>query len=377
MEPKVVRVDVRRDEIDYGHPEVAEALRAVTGGRLARLPLAPARLELELTGVPTAVVNAIRRTLLDEMPGRRLTFDNDGFEVTETTDPFMSDRDFVRGRIQGIRLTPQIPENAVRDLKFALDVKNETASPITIYSGDLLQTNGTVPFPLFNPTYEIAFLQQGRTLQIRDIRIEEGTGRQNALFSPVVRAAARPLDVPEVDTRRGEDKSHTENLEILDSSGFTQSSLEADPRHHLLTAWVPAVPAKAAVTVALLLDACSTIVNRLRYVLRVLSEKEEQHGANSYYLQTPVTAGTQGQLVVGEETDTIGNLLKKCIYIDTPEIAFVNYQCIPHEKVMRLTVVHDVADPDDVRKIIVAAAKEAIRVFEAIQQQIQKGGMSG
>jgi hypothetical protein len=84
MVVEVVRVGIERDELTA---EKIPALRDLF--RLERLPLAESRVEIEIRGVPTAVVNALRRVVTDEMPGFALQVPADGFDASETSEAFM------------------------------------------------------------------------------------------------------------------------------------------------------------------------------------------------------------------------------------------------------------------------------------------------
>ena len=120
----VRNVRVVRHEVDRGHADVAEALATLFAqngrGGSPRLPLAPTRLEFELGGAATAVANALRRVLAQELVGHCLTFDRDGLvganEPGGTTDPFMQDADYLRTRLRMVPLAPGIPEEVVRTL---------------------------------------------------------------------------------------------------------------------------------------------------------------------------------------------------------------------------------------------------------------------
>lgn len=377
---QVRRVKITREDIDYEHEtagaEIAAALAEVMPGAKA-LPLAKERIEVELVGVPFAVSNALRRTLAGELRGCCLTFDRS----LATTDPFMADEDFVRTRLRMIPLRPLVSEALVKELRFALVAENRTENVMAVYSGDLLVVEGVLAEPLFNPTHEIAFLQPGRALRIGDIRLAEGFGNQDAAFAVCVRTSACPRDLQEVPR----EETHGENGAFAEQSGFVQSSLVANPRHHRVTACLPAVPAGGGAAATVLLDACGVIMKRLRYIQGVLEGARTRaaalsgqgagasthRAANAYFLVTPVGPFTKGVLGVRNETDTIGNLLARSVYELMPDIAYAAYTCVPHEKMMKLTVCHAVSEPGEVEPIVTRAVKHAYGIFSKIQQGIR------
>lgn len=411
---RVRRVEIVRKEIDYGHKtagaEIVAAMAAIRGADF-RLPLAPEHVSVEIEGVPAAVPNALRRVLKDEALGSCLTFDVDSFGREETTDPFMADEDFVLTRIRMIPLSPQVSHSTMKALRFGLYAVNDTKETMLVYSGDLEITQGKLSEPLFNPTHEIAFLQPGCSLRIDDIYISEGYGRADAAYTVMCRAVSRPLDLEEhpptkyvpgtaiesLDTlinksRKGEDVAQPppEKISYPDSvdlcSGFVESSFVANPRRHLVSAILPAAPAGGKSSAAILLRACGVILERLRYVQSVLDEARgaalRQTGpatthreANAYFYTAPdASSGTpriKGVLGVSNETDTIGNLLARAIYETKPDIGYVGYTCIDHEREMVLTVVHAVSDPGEIEQIVTTAIKHSHDVFSKIQQAIR------
>ena len=389
---QVLQVKVTQEEIDYNHSsagtDIREALKAITKGNTStgrqtrsadgfRLPLINEIVAIELSGIPVAVVNAIRRAVKDEIRGRCLTFDHEGFDRNTSTDPFMEDN-YIRTRIQMIRLRPQIPEALVKNLRFALDAVNNTDRTISIYSGDLVVTAGNLTEPIFNPTYEIAFLQPGRTLRITDIRIIEGFGYQDAAFMVGVRATSIPLDLEEVPR----EETHNSSGKAVEQSGFLESSLVSNPRRHMLTVCIPAVPPGGRASITVLIDTCSAIMERLRIIQKVLeatrsraisgvAEGSTHRTANAYFLVTPDGSRMKGVLSIRNETNTIGNLIARSIYELMPDIGFTVHSCISHEKNMKLTVVHEVSESSEIESIITRAVDHSYGIIGQIQRGIK------
>lgn len=378
---EVVRAEAVREEINYGNPDIAEALATLAPTSAAfRLPLAKVRVTVEVKGVPAAAANALRRALAGEHRGRCLTFDRNGFRREETTDPFMADDDFVRTRFRMIPLRPQIPAETVRDLRLALHAANTTDEVLTLYSGDLEVAAGSLPGAIFNPTHELAFLQPGRTLHIENIRIAEGFAHQDAAFASATRAGLKPLDIGE----HPREATHSRGGSAAEQSGFVQSSLVANPRHHRVTCYIPAAPENPAAALSVVVDACAGVMERLRYIQGVLDAALARsaaaqsrvglthRGSNAYFLVTPGPDRTKGVLVVKNETATVGNLLARSVYELMPDVAFAAYTCAPHEKTMRLTVEHTVPDPADVGGIVLRAVKHAYAIFATIQRGVRE-----
>lgn len=375
---EVLAVATEREEIDLAHPtagaEVAAALREVCGGRAGadpRPPLARERLTIEIRGrsVSTAVANALRRVLAGELRGHCLTFGREDYDPA-STDPFMRDYDFVRDRIRAIPLPPQIDPTVARDLRLELDAENPGPEVMMVMSGDLRLAAGELRAPIMNPTHEVAFIQPGCTLRIRNIRIAEGSAREDAAFSVAVRAALKPLDLEELPR----EATHGPGGAAAEQSGYALSSLKADPRHFRVSCCIPAVPRNSAGARAVAVDACRAVADRLRRVQRALgaaAEKGGLRGTEAWYLVSAGAGGAKGELAVRGETHTIGNLLRRAVYELKPGVASVSYTCIEHEGVMRLTVVDKVADPAEVAALIGRAVAHSLAVFAELERGIR------
>lgn len=404
---QVVRAEVAPVAIDYAHPaagaEIAEAFAALAGGRPFRLPLINERVTIELAGVPSAVANALRRVAKDEIRGRCLTFGPGDFDREATTDPFM-DEDFVRTRVRMIRLRPQIPDDVVQTLRFELDAANRTDHVLVVYSGELRATSPAPPAePLFNPTYEIASLQPGRTLRIRDIRIAEGFGNADAAFTVGVRGVSRPLDLAEIPRAETHGLPPDRDLARLggaadgaadnastrlpgaaaDQSGFVESSLVANPRRHEVAVTFSAVPPGGRASLTVMVDVCGVVMSRLRSIQTVLeaasarvaagtsAEATTHRSANASFVVTSDGPRTKGVLRVRGETDTIGNLLSRAVYELMPDIGYVGYTCVPHENTMQLVVAHPVGDPAEIVQIVAQAVRHSFAIFGKISAGVK------
>lgn len=357
---EVVRVAVAREELTAA---AVPALRELF--RLERLPLAEARVEIELRGVPTAAVNALRRAVTDEMPGHCLQVPADGFDGALTTDPFMLPQ-FCCPRIALLPLRPQIPADVVAALRLELDVANPGASALAVYAGDLTVAAGAMAEPLFNPTFKLGFLQPGKRIVIRGIYISTGFGRDNGAYIVARRAAFRHLDV----AQHAVAETHEAGGAAADWSGYKESCLVASPRHHVLTASIPAAAADLGEVRAVFADACAHIKERLRLASTTVERRPAADGARRAGAQFTVVqlqeGLSEGVLQIPGETHTVGELLRRAVYELSPDIVFVAYTVVSHEN--RLNFV--LRSTEDVAGVLLAAARHCIATFDAIQRGI-------
>lgn len=326
------------------------------------LPLCTADATVELRGVPTAVVNALRRVVIDETTGYALQVADGGFRADRTTELFMLPQ-MVNPRIELMPLWQRAAASLVGTLWLELNVENVSAAPRTIYAGDMRVTRGTLTTPLFNPSFELAVLQPGKTLVIEDIGVAAGRG--HAMFHVACRAAFRHLDL----AQHPDAAVRLESGAAADQSGYVESSLVSDPRHHELRLTLPATtPETALADVRSALSACCDVIRaRLRAVVAAVDEGA-QAAASAGAIQFSVVALEDGLseavMHAPGETHTIGELLRRAICDTTPDVAFAAYSVSAHERRLTLTV-RSTSDP---AAIIAEAAQMAIATFDELHR---------
>jgi len=319
--------------------------------------LASAEFRLTLENLPTAVANAIRRVLCDEMVGHHLDFQNFSLESTEV---YMLPQ-FVRTKINTIPLNASIQDWT--KYRFSLDRTNTTTSTIYLYSGDLTVEEAPegdmIPFEPFSM---LCSLEAGKRLKIDSIYVDQGRGIEHGTFSNVCAVTATPLDLK----RRPEAETHDRGGAAVDKSDYVESCLTANPLKHLITGTVPACGENATTAVQIILsNACNEIVERLQ-VASAAMEKNHQ-GPASYTLSPPEygTGLEEGKLMIPNETHTIGNLLNRAVYDTLPGIANVNYTV--GRSHMTLTVRND---SGTVTKLVSTAISDCIELFNRLSKSM-------
>jgi DNA-directed RNA polymerase subunit L len=338
-----------------------------------KLPFASEHVEMILNDVDISVANAIRRTVVDEMSSYCLSFDISDFKYDIYTDLFM-DPEFIKLRIRGIKIMRHMSKDLLKNLKFAINIHNKTDEVIYIYAKDLILTHGKLDSAIFNPTYELAFIQPGRSLNIQNIRFDFGKGMYNAAFNIACRSVSMPLDIEEYP--KEEIYSAEGSQRIL--SGFKISSLISNPRKFLIKFDMPAVLNNNGKTTYLtIMDVCTNIISRLQYIQRSIEESQnaQQTVDTITFIRTDVVVDgiTMKKFVINikNETDTIGGLLARTIYNLDPDISCCFYSCIDHEKVMSLNIRKEVIDPLELEILVIDAIKQNISTFTSIKKDVQ------
>lgn len=334
-----------------------------------RLPLCTADAVFELRGVPTAVVNGLRRVIIDEVTGYALQVGEGGFRSDRTTELFMLPQ-MVNPRIELMPLWQPAAEAAAGTLRLELNVENATAAPRVIYAGDLRVAAGAIAAPLFNPTFELAVLQPGKTLVIEDITVAAGRG--HAMFHVACRAAFRHLDL----AQHSDAEVRLESGRAADQSGYVESCLVTDPRHHELRFTLPATTEASAEADArrLLRAGCDTIRARLRLVLAAVDEAAAQKeagpalaGAMQFAAIQLESGLAEGVLQAPGETHTVGELLRRAIFDVAPDVAFAAYSVSAHERRLTLTV----RCASDAAGVISEGAQMAIATMDEIYRSLE------
>lgn len=319
------------------------------------LPLGRAVVTMELKNFPTAYVNALRRTLTDEMIGYSLQLSTNNTDF-KTTDNFLL-LDFINERIILIPIKPLLTKQQQSSI-FSLYVNNNTSDVIEVTAEDLVCKGSGL---LFNPSNVICTLNPGCMLSIDNISISSGMG--HARYNRVFNARYEILDIKQYDRK----ETHLPTGSQASKSGFTVSSLVADPQHFRLRFEVAAVEKVENEITSLIKDACVRIKERVTVIKSYLEAVDKAKLGNtiSYSVVQSQEHGLYiGELTIQNETDTIGELLKKTIYMRGCES--VTHRVSSHEKELKIVIKHN----ESIDKILKIAIVDIIETFTSLITQL-------
>lgn len=378
----------------------APLLRELFG--LEALPLAPAWLAVRLDGVPTAVVNALRRAATDEVEGCALEMPGleegaaggppAGYDLALSTDRYMLP-EFLRDRLAAVPLRLGLQRHLGRrrgDLRLRLDVSNPSAETVSFFAGDLVVEGGAgdpealAGGPLFNPTTELGFLAPGCRVVVGGIRLATGRGRDRAQFGVARRGAFRHLDLPELPRwathRPPADPADPRRLPAHDLSGYEEPSTVTDPRAHLLSMGFPATGPDPAAPRAALAGAAAALAARLRGLAAAVARgapppaappgpgDDEEAPDSVEFTETRLGGGLEEVVIeAAGETFSVGEVVRRAVFDCAPELAFVGCAPVAHKGVFRIVVRHT----DGARALLQEALAMAVATFDELARQLE------
>lgn len=280
----------------------------------------PHHIEFVLSGVSNAVSNAIRRTVLCELPVYHLECE---YENIKTNDAHIIP-EMLQKRLM------MIPINQTASGKFELEAMNSDVLPLDVKTSEFKYNGKSKDLP-FNGTITFVTLNPGKFIKISDIVIKRNYGYQTGygMLSLGMNAASIALD--------------QEPLNMYEGTGIP--SREADPRVWKISFNTNGtMPPHEVVKFA-----CDNIISRLNNVIDMLYSIESN---DDQYI-----------LSLHGESHTIGNLLMKTINELYPGIIAVVYNVVSVERLMILRVRSD----DEIKPIITAVVKYLINTFTEIK----------
>lgn len=293
-----------------------------------------ARFTIVVSDVPTEYINSIRRALIDESEGYALDV-NKEHEIMEynrkhTTEEIML-MPFLDERISQIPLRKVIPKDVIDNLKYKLEVENRSSREMYVFAGSLVPYGIANPPILFSPFHLIASIQPGKRLLIKQIDILRGIS--NAQFHVCRQVSIKPLDIKEYPR----EQTHIRRDDGTDAvhgyeSGFMESCTTANPRKYRLTAYVPATDEKFCNSdiKIILKRACESIINRIRKVTFVVSERnstgiESRHGI--LYTSSKLQSGMNRAMIkYNNITETVGELIVYAFQTLFPDVSICTYE---------------------------------------------------
>jgi hypothetical protein len=335
----------------FTHPKLKELYN------LEKLPLSTATVEFEAKGVNVAIINGFRRTITDEISNNALEVSPTGFNFALTTDKFIL-YEFVIKRISLIPLKLKISPKIVGNLVMRLDVYNDTTDIKYVYSGDMEIVKGDLKDEIFNPTFIIAQLNPGTRLVVDDIKIVSGIGRNHAKFMMARRAIYEHLDIEQY----SKEETHNPGGKAVSFSGYKQSCLVANPKHHRFTSIFAATSENLDEINSVLIDTCENIKNRLRRVLSAMIGKDGFD--NITYTEVKLNNNTsEGIIGMFDETFTISEIIKRSVYELFPNIINIGARNIKHDTKIEIRIVAD----GNIVNMVKTAIEYTINLIDAMQ----------
>ena len=310
-----------------------------------KLELLQSEVSFEIKNAHTIFANALRRAATDEIPRLALSV---GDIILDDKSQFSK---MVSDRIQLIRINQAIDPNFVKKAVFSIDITNNNAFTIKVYSFDI-KSNIKPPSPIFNPTMVLCELESGCSLKIDEITIRSGLGIDNACFLGICRSRSIPLDLQEIPNYDGP------------MSGFVEQSMIAEPNHFRIGGVVQATIDPHNESLDIFIAACNTIQRRLINVADAIMNS--QASSISYLVD-----GDKCTLTIAKETHTLGTLITKSVMDTHPEkIKSSNYSIAHHEDNM-MTIHVDVIDKysSEITDIMVSSIMAVQLKYNSLSEQ--------
>jgi DNA-directed RNA polymerase subunit L len=353
-EVKLIAFEIERKEIN---------VEELTGDVIKKLPLANSYVKIEIKGIPTSYINAIRRVAMDELTGYALNANTES--DWNSTEELMIP-EFVAQRISLVPLKPNISD--IGNIKYELFAENKTTEIMSVYTKDLKLVSGKITEPIFNPTVKLCILNPGKKIYIKNITIITGKGKNNSMFQRVKCGTYKHLDIEEFSKEQIIGNIEN-NKEYANYSGYKVSSMVSNPRHHVFKCIVNATNNNPEEIRLLFIDVCDNVKRRLKYILSHIEVNNTDHSQSIEYNVFTTNNGIyEGVLEISNETYTIGELLKRTIYDLYPDIINIKYVIISHVYKLILTIQYR----EHVTDLLIKSLKYCIGVFDTIQSQIKQ-----
>lgn len=317
-----------------------------------------------LSGVTNATANAIRRVISTELITKAMFID---VEDITTNDEFVIP-EMVAARIRMIPLDQKCPAGA----QFSLYATNNKTRPRFVYASELsiIGQHKMKSLP-FSSRQIIMGLNPGKSVKMNpiSIRMESASTDGSGMHAVACHCASVALDV----------EIHDDYVEIPGKPNEFRtigvSSTIADPRK-----WKISFITNGTIDPAeCIKQACDNIIARLNTVNESLDQITAAVDENT--VESAIVIGGASKqtsvskhstdianayaLVIGGETDTIGNLFMKHAIVLFPEIHAATYHIDEYDKTCTLKI-RTIDDPRDVFDEILSTSAD---IFRSIKSQ--------
>ena len=344
----------------------------------ANLNLSKNKASFEVHGVDLSVVNAIRRTILTDIPmvGFRGE-DEPSLTILGNNGPLHNE--FLLHRISMIPIhfsEEEVEAFTADDYEFELHVENKGMTMLNVTTQDfqILKNGRALPAkeqarllpanPITNHYVLITRLRPGEHIHVKGKAVQ-GTSRVHAGFSPVSLCTFSFLQDPELAAKA---------TNVLDKERAYARNQYGDP-----TSFLFHIECEAGLTpYYLVLKVFEILKNKLERTITELYQEP-----SSYVSYAPSERGTGFNFSFKNEDDTYGNLLQSLMYNHYirqkkptekgKQVTYVGYVC-PHplEQVMNFNVVIDESDQvHDYVEVLSESCRRILGDLEKISMEWQ------
>jgi hypothetical protein len=247
----------------------------------------PKDLSFELHNTTNELANGLKRCIQSEIPVLVMDFDK-----------MYCDDEFVIGAELRLRVN-LIPIRQISNMQYRLYVENKTDQIIPVFSKDIVVKGGSED-RMFSGTFVLTYLRPGKKITIEDIYVKSGISHKDGhvMYSFPGRVYYECLDTEELKKSSFMRKTQTYKL-IIPKQKFVE----------------PMFILKLALT---------TLIKKINTLEKIInSVNSDFHSSHTLNIETNKLNGTTSYHLF-TETSTLGQMLRRYIYEEIPDIEYVN-----------------------------------------------------
>lgn len=285
-------------------------------------------IRFEITNSPPEVTNALQKACTCEQ-------DHYAFNVEytdiHTNDPNLNKTELLNNIIF-IPLNYDIVDDNYDSINFYINIKNNTNAPLPILSKDMNITGYKISKPLFYTSFELVYLDIGKTLKVDNIKVVRGNTRDHTKFLVATNGAIWPLDRKKGDL-----------------------TINSTPLKHEVTFNISCVSPGKGYTKKIIKSACENLIERLTYILDIVSTDNPMY--IEFYEKIYV--------LKIKETNGIAKLIERIYYTLYPNVEYITAELIYHTKNVTVHI-----KGSNIKDQLMNTLKECIRIYSNIKKEV-------
>ena len=293
-------------------------------------PLDKMEIRFEMHKSPTEITNALQKACTTEQEGYALQCQHIDLD---TNDENMN-QELLILNIEILPLRYGLSIEEIDTIGLSLNIKNTGDQIMTVNAGDLQHHKGyKLKQPLVFPSTALTYLNIGKSLRIKEIKISRGYTSEHTKYLTAVNGAIWPLDIPKGYSTRTYTPTKYEVTFNLNCVGKHTENVAKN----------------------IIRTGCGYLISRLRNLLSIVSTDNilyvEKH-SNEYIVKV-------------EENNSIAKLLERVCIILFPEVEYMTAEIIYHTKIVTIHL-----KGSDARKILLDTINQCIKIYTNIQGQV-------
>jgi DNA-directed RNA polymerase subunit L len=274
---------------------------------------------------------------------------------------------FIKNELENLRV-PFADSKLLESLEYKIDIQNNTPISRYVRLEEMTTSTNLKGIELFDPKVIISMVRPGDILRMT-IGFEYGDPKHNVKFSQVSRVVFKYNDIPLLP----ESETHLRDSKDAYNSGYSVPSVQANPTSFQFSGVVTVTNSESKnILYSILNYTCQSLIDKFN-IIGALNKKHQKSNTetvtfqNVYLNVIQLNNGlNEATIQIYNECHSLGGLFCRYVTDIEPNISFVVYKVIVHEKKLEIIIKYD----SNINQLINKVVSKSLEELEHLKTEI-------